>query len=72
MALIPLIVLWWVRWTDRAWSGRPTSGVEGRRAGVLIGVFAVVLLVFGVAAQPADGELARPLIGGERQTLPSK
>ncbi len=58
--LVPLIVLWWVRWTNRAWSGRPTSGVEGRRAGVLIGVFAVVLLVFGVVRNLPMGAWLAP------------
>ena len=31
VALVPLIVLWWVRWTNRAWSGRPRRAVS--RAG---------------------------------------
>ena len=64
VALVPLIVLWWVRWTGRAWSGaapvercrrsarrRLDRGVRRRAAGLRRG------------AQPADGGLAGPLIG---------
>ena len=51
VALIPLIVLLWLRWTGRAWSGAPAP--EGRdrfgvRVGVWVMVFAVVMVVFTV------------------------
>jgi uncharacterized protein DUF2752 len=60
VALIPLIVLWWIRWTGRAWSGGPVRGVEGRRAGVAIAVFAVVLVVFGVLRNLPMGSWLAP------------
>ena len=59
-ALVPLIVLLWVRWTGRAWTGQPTSGVAGRRAGVAIAVFAVVLVVFGVLRNLPMGSWLAP------------
>ncbi len=60
VVLVPLIVLWWVRWTSRAWSGQPSGGVAHRRASVLIGVFAVVLLVFGVVRNTPMGAWLAP------------
>ena len=60
VALVPLIVLWWVRWTGRAWTGQPMSGVASRRAGVAIAVFAVVLLVFGVLRNLPMGSWLAP------------
>ncbi len=60
VALVPLIVLWWVRWTGRAWTGHPTSGVASRRAGVAIAVFAVVLMVFGVLRNLPMGSWLAP------------
>ena len=60
MALIPLIVLFWVRWTDRAWVGEPARGVAGRRAGISIAVFAVVLVVFAVLRNLPMGSWLAP------------
>jgi hypothetical protein len=60
VALVPLIVLWWVRWTNRAWTGAPVQGVASRRASVLIAVFAVVLFVFGVVRNLPMGSWFAP------------
>ena len=60
VALVPLIVLWWVRWTSRAWTGAPVKGVAGRRASVSIAMFAVVLLVFGVVRNLPMGSWLAP------------
>src|SRR6478736_3616106 len=46
VALIPVIVVVWLRWTGRAWSGAPVPASRERfgvRAGVWIMAFAVVL-----------------------------
>src|SRR3954469_13350560 len=51
VALIPLIVFAWVRWTGRAWSGAPAPAGRDRfgvRAGVWVIVFTLVLVVFAV------------------------
>ena len=60
VALVPLIVLWWVRWTARAWTGAAPTGVAGRRAGLAIAVFAVVLVVFGVLRNLPMGSWLAP------------
>ena len=50
VVMVPALVLWWLRWTGRAWSGGAGSdrGVRTRHARVWIGVFAVVTVLFGV------------------------
>ena len=51
VALIPLIVVVWLRWTGRAWSGAPAPAPRDRfgvRVGAWIVAFAVVLVVFAV------------------------
>jgi hypothetical protein len=60
VALVPLIVLFWVRWTDRAWAGQPARGVAGRRAGISIAVFAVVLVLFAVLRNLPMGSWLAP------------
>ena len=61
VALVPLIVLLWVRWTGRAWTGHPTSGVaEPSRRRRDRGVRRRAAGLRG-AAQPPDGKLAGPL-----------
>ena len=73
VALIPVIVVVWLRWTGRAWSGAPGPAPRERfgvRAGVWIMVFAVVLVGVRGGAQPAHGELARTLTGPRRGCEP--
>jgi hypothetical protein len=60
VAMIPLVVLWWVRWTSRAWTGEAPRGVPSRRATVSITVFSVVLLVFGVLRNLPIGSWLAP------------
>jgi hypothetical protein len=63
---LPVLVLLWARWTQRAWSGTgstPASpsavAVSPRRAQVLVALFAVVAVVFGVLRNlPAGSWLA--------------
>jgi Protein of unknown function (DUF2752) len=56
--MVPVLLLWWLRWTRRAWSG----GHDPRQAqhpGAWISVFAVVMVVFGVLRNlPAGSWLA--------------
>ena len=65
VALIPLIVLLWGRWTARAWSGAPAGeGATGERFGVRVGVwivvFVVVLVVFAVLRNLPMGSWLAP------------
>lgn len=57
--MVPVLVLWWLRWTQRAWSGakEPERGLQ--HPGVWIALFAVVMVVFGVLRNlPAGSWLA--------------
>lgn len=61
---LPVVLLLWVRWTGRAWSGpgaAPSSAVavSPRRTQLLVSLFAVVAVVFGVLRNlPAGSWLA--------------
>lgn len=67
---LPVVVLLWVRWTRRAWSGLeeapsgavPSSAVavSPRRAQVLVALFAVVAVVFGVLRNLPGGSWLAP------------
>jgi hypothetical protein len=63
VALIPVIVVLWLRWTDRAWRGA-SAPAERERFGVSVGVwvtvFAVVLAVFGVLRNLPMGSWLAP------------
>ena len=59
VVMIPVLVLWWVQWTRRAWTGAepPEPGVQ--HPGVWIAVFTVVMVAFGVLRNlPAGSWLA--------------
>jgi uncharacterized protein DUF2752 len=63
VALIPVIVVVWLRWTGRAWSGAPTPAPRDRfgvRVGAWIVVFAVVLVVFAVVRNLPMGSWLAP------------
>jgi Protein of unknown function (DUF2752) len=63
VALIPLIVLVWMRWAGRAWTGAPAPTGRDRfgvRAGVWITVLAVVLVVFTVLRNLPAGHWLAP------------
>jgi hypothetical protein len=61
---LPLVVLLWARWTRRAWSDPDPApsravAVSPRRAQLLVALFAVVAVVFGVLRNlPAGSWLA--------------
>ncbi|MET0997420.1 MAG: DUF2752 domain-containing protein [Marmoricola sp.] len=59
VALVPVLVLWWLHWTRRAWTGAPRQVLARRQATVLVAVFAVVVVVFSVVRNlPAGSWLA--------------
>lgn len=61
VAAIPLLVLWWVSWTRRAWSGHDAPARPGsRHPGVWIAVFVVVMVVFGVVRNVTAGSWLAP------------
>ena len=60
VALVPLVVLWWLRWTGRAWSGAPAARVARPHSGVWIAVLVVVLLVFAVVRNLPMGSWLAP------------
>jgi hypothetical protein len=59
VAMVPLLVYWWVQWTQRAWSGAPKASATNQHAGVWVAVGAVAMVVFGVLRNlPAGSWLA--------------
>jgi hypothetical protein len=60
VALIPLIVWAWVRWTRRAWEGGPPRGATPARSTALVASLAVVLLVFAVLRNLPMGSWLAP------------
>jgi hypothetical protein len=57
--MLPLLGFWWVRWTQRAWSGAPAPDRSGGHSGAWIALAAVVMVVFGVLRNlPAGSWLA--------------
>ncbi len=64
VAMLPVLVLWWLRWVRRAWTGVPTGpGAQsfGRtHAGVLIAVFTVVMVSFAVLRNLPPGSWLAP------------
>jgi hypothetical protein len=46
--MVPVLVLWWLRWAGRAWSGTPSRELTAGRARVLAVTAGVVALVFWV------------------------
>ena len=63
VAMVPVLVYWWLRWTQRAWSGEPKALSRAAAwklpAGVWIALGTVVMLVFGVLRNlPAGSWLA--------------
>jgi uncharacterized protein DUF2752 len=58
VVMIPVVVLWWLAWTQRAWSGRERR-TPTRHPQAWIAVFAVVMVVFAVVRNlPAGAWLA--------------
>ncbi len=59
VAMLPLLVFWWVRWTQRAWSGAPPPARSGGHSGVWIALATVVMVGFAVLRNlPAGSWLA--------------
>ena len=59
LAWVPLLVLWWMSWTRRAWTG--AHHVPARdRPGVWIALFVVVMVVFGVLRNLSFGSWLAP------------
>ena len=64
VAMVPVLVYFWLRWTQRAWSDVPKSSAQKTAvwqlpAGVWIAAGTVVMLVFGVLRNlPAGSWLA--------------
>jgi hypothetical protein len=57
--MVPVLVFWWLRWTERAWSGTAPAAVVGRRSGLWIALATVVMVAFGVFRNlPAGSWLA--------------
>lgn len=59
VALMPVLVVWWLGWARRAWTGAGGSGRGAHRPGVWITLFTLVMLTFGVLRNlPAGSWLA--------------
>jgi hypothetical protein len=60
VAMVPLLVYWWLRWAQRAWSGAPKPASSGQHSGVWIAVATVVVIVFGVLRNLSAGSWLAP------------
>jgi hypothetical protein len=59
VAMVPVLVFWWLRWTGRSWSGTPGPVAVRQRSGLWIALGAVVMVAFGVLRNlPAGSWLA--------------
>ena len=57
--MLPVLAFWWVRWTQRAWSGEPPPDRSGGHPALWIGLAAVVMVAFTVLRNlPAGSWLA--------------
>ena len=57
--MVPLLILWWVSWSRRSWSGSGPSAVVSRHSGLYIALAAAVMVAFGVLRNlPAGSWLA--------------
>lgn len=67
VAMVPVVVAWWVLWFRRSWAGtgprphdEPHRGVRAVRPGVWIAVSAVVMVVFTVVRNLSFGSWLAP------------
>jgi hypothetical protein len=58
--LVPVLVLGWLRWTGRAWSGTEEPVRTRQHAGIWIAAFVVVTIVFGVLRNLSFGSWLAP------------
>jgi hypothetical protein len=59
IVMVPVLVLWWLRWTRRAWTGEePPHG--SRHPGWWIAAFTVVMLAFAVLRNLSLGSWLAP------------
>jgi hypothetical protein len=58
VAMVPVLVVWWLLWTRRAWSGGPAP--VRAHAGVWIALFTVVMVVFAVLRNLPVGSWLAP------------
>lgn len=58
--MVPVLVLWWLRWTQRMWVGAERPALTRRHSGVLIAIFAVVMVAFGVLRNLPGGSWLAP------------
>jgi hypothetical protein len=57
--MLPVLAFWWVRWTQRAWSGSPPPDRSGGHPAVWIALATVAMVVFAVLRNlPAGSWLA--------------
>ena len=64
VAMVPVLVYWWLRWTQRAWSGAPKPAARAsaldQHAGLWIAAGTVVMVVFGVLRNLSAGSWLAP------------
>jgi hypothetical protein len=60
VAMIPVVVVWWLAWTRRAWSGQSNARPRTEHAGAWIAAFTVVALVFAVLRNTPAGSWLAP------------
>ena len=60
VVMLPVLAFWWVRWTQRAWSGAPPTDRSGGHSGAWIALAAVVMVAFGVLRNLPVGSWLAP------------
>jgi hypothetical protein len=59
VAMVPVLVIWWLVWARRSWTGQERAP-RTEHAGAWIAAFTVVALVFGVLRNLAVGSWLAP------------
>jgi hypothetical protein len=60
VAAVPLLVVWWLGWTRRAWTGGTASGSRSEHPGAWIALLVVAMVVFGVLRNVPAGSWLAP------------
>ena len=60
VVMVPVLVLWWLRWTQRAWTGEESPAAPRGRTTVLITLAVLVTVVFCVLRNTPFGSWLAP------------
>lgn len=60
VVMVPVLIVWWLRWTRRAWAGADSPAAPRRRTTALITVAVLVTVVFAVLRNTPFGSWLAP------------